>query len=127
MEYPKKNLKNLKKKILSTNHNEYSDSEKKFMQYHKILIEHNLHNQPHFKLKLGDKIINVYTNESEYLKLQKELKNFNKEKEKITIKFEGSKISDGVNDSNEIFNQPIYKALRIVSVKKTKGETDWDK
>lgn len=124
---PEEKIEKFKETIFNTNQGEYSNSEKLFMQYHKILIERNLYNQPHFKLKLDDKIINVYTNESEYLKLQKELKNLDKEKEKIIIKFEGFKISDGLNDPDEIFSQPIYKALGIISVKKIKGQTDWDK
>ncbi|GAB1856943.1 hypothetical protein MHTCC0001_17790 [Flavobacteriaceae bacterium MHTCC 0001] len=103
-------------------------ADRKFIEYHKILIDNNIVKEPHFKLKIKDgKIINVYTNEVEYKKLSKHLDNFDREKEKIIIKFEGTKISDGVEDPDNIFNQPIYTAKNIVSVNVQKGQTDWDK
>lgn len=43
------------------------------------------------------------------------------------MKFEGYKISDGVLDSDDIFDQPIYITNKITSVIKTAGKTDWKK
>lgn len=55
------------------------------------------------------------------MKLKKELKNLDKDKEQIKVKFMGSKISDG------IFDRAIYTASKIVFVEKTSGKTDWHK
>lgn len=121
-------IEKFKKNISTIELNEYSDSEQKMMEYHRILINNDLYNNPHFKLKINSgKIINVYSNNHEYSKLKKELDSFDRDKQKIRVKFQGSKISDGIKDSDGIFNQAIYIAEKIVSVEKVKGETDWAK
>lgn len=57
-------------------------------------------------------------------KLEKELKGFDKEKERINLKFEGIKKSDGFFTEIE---EAIYYANKITFVEKIPGETDWDK
>jgi hypothetical protein len=69
----------------------------------------------------------LYTTKTEYSKLQKILENFDKYKEKIKVEFKGNKISDGVFDSDGIFDQPIYLADKIISIEKTEGKTEWKK
>ncbi len=121
-------LSEFEKELKNPNQNEYSESEMKLSEYFKILIKHDLYKKPHFKLKTNeDEIINVYTNEAEYAKLEKELKNFDKDIEKITVKFKGNKIQNDIVDSDNIFNQGIYFADKIILVEKTKGVTDWVK
>lgn len=121
-------IEKFKKNISNIDDNEHSISEKRFLEYHNILIQKDLYKNPCFKLKTDSgKIINVYTNESEYLKLKKELKDFDRDSEKIRLKFEGSKISDGVIDPDGVFDKAIYKANQIIFIKKTKGKTEWAK
>lgn len=125
---PEDQIEKFKKNIANLDLNNSSSSERRLLEYHKILIDEDLYKNPRFKLKTDSgKIINVYTNESEYLKLKVELDNFDRDSEKITVKFEGFKISDGVFDPDGIFDQAIYKAKKIISVHKVKGKTDWDK
>ncbi len=125
---PEEDIVKFKNGIYNQGINENLESDKKFIEYHKILIDSNLVKKPHFKLKIADdKIINVYTNEDEYAKLSQHLDNFDREKEKIIVKFEGIKISDGILDSDNIFDKAIYKAKKIVSISKQEGKTDWDK
>ncbi|MGZ0016703.1 hypothetical protein [Yeosuana sp. AK3] len=125
---PENKIKEFKKSISNLEQNNFSNSEKKLMEYHKILIDNNLYKNPHFKLKLDSgKIINVYTDNTEYLKLKKELDSFDRDNQKIIVKFEGSKISDGIDDPDGNFDKAIYIAKQIISTEKTKGETDWAK
>lgn len=125
---PKEDIENFKRDSYSQVNIDNTESERKFIEYQKILIDNNLVQQSHFKLKTNDnKIINVYTNENEYTKLSKHLNDLNREKEKIIVKFEGVKISEGVIDEDNIFNKAIYKAKKIISVIKLAGKTDWDK
>ncbi|NMH86228.1 hypothetical protein [Flavivirga algicola] len=125
---PDEELKKFKEGITNPNQNNYSDSEKKSSEYFKILIEHDLFGKPFFKLKTkSEKIINVYTTENEYLKLKKELKDLDRDKQKITVQFEGNKISNGIFDADKIFDQAIYETKKIISIKKTQGKTYWDK
>jgi len=125
---PNEKLEEFKLKITDFNQSNHSESEKRLADYFKILIENDLFNKPHFKLKTKEgKIINVYTNEVEYAKLTKELKNFDKYEEKISVKFEGNEIPNNIVDLDGIFNQGIFKAEKIISVKKAIGITDWDK
>ncbi len=125
---PDEKLKEFKNKIININQDNASGSEKKLVSYFMILIENNIFNKPHFKLKLeSGKIINVYTNEDEYKKLSKELNNFDKYKEKISIKLKGIEIPNNILDADDIFNKTIFHAKEIISVEKTKGVTDWVK
>ena len=125
---PDEKIQKFKERIDNPNQSEYTESEQKLIRYYKILIEHDLFNKPHFKLKLSNgKIVNVYTNKTEYSKLSKYLNKLDRDKEKITMKFEGSKKSEGIYDPDGIFNQAIYHAKRIIFVEKTDGITDWKK
>lgn len=125
---PDDKLEEVKKSIANADQTNLTESEKKSSNYFKILLEKNLIKKPFFKLKISSgKIINVYTTKTEYSKLQKILENFDKYKEKIKVEFEGNKISDGVFDSDGIFDQPIYLADKIISIEKTDGKTDWKK
>lgn len=125
---PDDKLEEVKKSIANADQTNLTESEKKSSNYFKILLEKNLIKKPFFKLKISSgKIINVYTTKTEYSKLQKILENFDKYKEKIKVEFEGKKISDGVFDSDGIFDQPIYLADKIISIEKTDGKTDWKK
>jgi len=115
-------VKEFKARVLSLEQEEYSASERKLNQLYKTLIDNNIFNTPHFKIKMKtDEIINVYTSKEEYSKIYSLLENLNMEEEKILIKFKGKKISDGV------FDEAIYKASKIVLAEKTKGVTDWQK
>lgn len=109
-------------RINNSDQSKYSNSEQDLIKHYKILIENDLFNKPSFKLKMNSgEIINVFTNETEYLKLKKELTDLNKEKESILVKFNGKKISNG------IFEEAIYSASNITSVIKITGKTDWKK
>ncbi len=115
-------------KIDNSNQKEYTNSEKKAAAYFKILIENNLEKKPHFKLiTKNGKIINVFTNNSEQIKLAKYLNKLDRDKEKVTVKFEGIKISNGIFDPDGTFDQAIYMAKQIVLIQKTKGITEWAK
>ena len=104
------------------NQKEYSDSEKKLVNYYKFLKERGLVKNPFFKVKtdLGE-IINVFTNGKEYNKIKNELKNLDRDQEVIIVKFKGEKISEG------FFNESIYFAKKIIKVEKKNGKTPWDK
>jgi len=96
--------------------------DKPLMKYYKILIDNNLFDKPTFQLKLkNNNIINVYLSKKEFFKLKEQLKYFDREKEIISVKFKGNKISEG------IYNRSIYSALKLISIEKTKGKTDWNK
>ncbi len=124
----KENLELFKERISGNKQNDLSEDEKKLGAYCKILIQNNLFLKPFFKLKTNNgKIINVYCNEKEFSKLEKELKNLNRDSEKVHVIFKGKKIPNPIKDTNNIFNQGIYIANKIVSVKKVKGKTDWAK
>ena len=125
---PSQKLEEFKQKVLKSNQNNHSESEKKLNRYFKILINHDLFNKPHFKLKTKEgKIINIYTSKKEYTKLAIHLKNFDRDEEKISVKFEGNKIPNNIIDTDSIFNQSIYYAKNIISVQKNAGVTDWAK
>lgn len=114
--------------ITSSDQSNYSESEKKSSKYFKVLLENDLLTNPFFKLKMeSGKIINVYTTITEFQKIEKELNNLEKEKEKISVVFDGYKLSNGIIDSDGVYNQPIFVANQIKSVKKTTGKTDWKK
>ena len=119
---PKEKIEEFRKKVINFNAENKSESEKKMNNYYKTLIDYNLFNKSNFQLKLKNgEIINVYVNDTEYQKLKKELENLNRDKEKIKVKFEGFKVSNG------IYNRAIYSASTIKSVKKLEGKTDWKK
>ena len=125
---PDDKLEEVKKSIASADQTNFTESEKKSNNYFKILLEKDLIKKPFFKLKISSgKIINVYTTETEYSELQSTLENFDKYKEKIEVVFKGNKISDGVFDSDGIFDQPIYLADKIISIEKKEGKTEWKK
>lgn len=99
-----------------------SEEENKLTNHYKFLLQNNLLNKPHFKLKTNaGKIINVYTDKTEYLKLKNKLNGFDKYEEQITLAFDGVKKSDG------FFDEALYYASKITSVEKIVGETDWKK
>lgn len=111
-----------KKKVLSFSPEGKSKSDILMNDYYHTLIKHNLFDKPSFQVKfLNGEIINVYVNNDEYEKLKTSLNNFDRDKEKIKIEFDGVKISNGVYD------RAIYSANTITSVKKSKGETEWSK
>jgi len=119
---PNDKIEEFKKIITGTNQNEYTDSEKKFNKLHKILLDNDVFNVPTFKIKTSfGEIINVYTSKEEYSKLNNLLNTLKVEKEKISITFEGEKIHEGV------FNEPLYKANKIILMEKASGKTDWKK
>lgn len=114
--------------IDNPNQNQLTSSEKELYKLYEILLNNDLINKPYFKLKLANgELINIYTTESEFTKLKTELDNFDKYKEKIMVKFEGSRISEGVPNSEEILRQSIYSANNIIFIEKTVGKTDWKK
>ncbi len=124
----KENLELFKERIDGNKQNDLPEDKEKLGAYFKILIQYNLFLKPFFKLKTKNgKIINVYCNEKEFSKLEKELKNLNRNTEKVHVIFKGKKIPNPIKDTNNIFNQGIYIANKIVSVKKVKGKTDWAK
>jgi hypothetical protein len=93
--------------------------------YFKFVLENKFFRKPFFKLKLeSGKVINVFVDEREYLKLKKKLKGFNRGKERINLKFEGVKKSDGFFKERL---EAIYYANKITLVEKVPGETDWEK
>ena len=101
---------------------EYSDSEKKVVEYYIFLSQNKLLHNPHFKLKTSTgKIINVFTTDKEYVKIKTKVENFDKYEEHIIIDFEGVKRSEG------FFDEPIYYTDKINSVEKNFGESDWKK
>lgn len=119
---PTNKLKEFKNSIVNVSSDSLSGDEKKSKQHFMFLIENNLFNKSHFKLKAKDgNIFNIYTTESEFSTLKKELDILNRDKEIITVNFKGKKISEGY------FNEPLYIADKIISVKKNKGVTDWSK
>jgi hypothetical protein len=104
---------------------EYSEPDKKIGNYYKFLLENKFMHQPHFKLKLeSGKIINVFVEKAEYSKLKKVLKGFDREKQKINLKFEGVKKSDGFFEE---LDEAIYYTNKITFLEKISGETDWKK
>lgn len=119
---PKDRIEELKHNIINFNSKDKTRSEIEMTEYFLTLIDNNLFEKPNFQLQLeNEEIINVYVGENEYSKLKKELINLDRDSEKITVKFEGLKISNG------IYNRAIYSATNITSVEKTAGKTDWDK
>lgn len=94
-----------------------NESDKVFISYFNNLVKHGLLEEPYFKLKIkNQEIINVFSNEDDFLRIKEMTKNLNRSKEKIIIQFKGTKKED-----------KIYFANEIISIKKIKGETQWDK
>ncbi|WP_281847915.1 hypothetical protein [Olleya namhaensis] len=125
---PDKDLKKIKQNALEDNQSNLSVSEKKSNEYFKILINNNLLEKPFFKLKLNSgKIINVYTTETNIRKINNLINDLDKENERISVIFEGYKVSNGVFDDDGIFDQPIYVANKIITSEKSKGKTEWKK
>ena len=119
---PPEQFEKLKGMVINLNSEEGTESEQEMEKYFKTLIDNDLFDKSCFQVKFEDgEIINVYIDDTEYHKLEKELKDFDRFEEKIAVRFEGSKISNG------IYDRAIYSASNIVSVKKTKGKTDWNK
>jgi len=119
---PKDKRDEFRKSIIDFASKGKSESEKEMAKYYKALIDNDLFDKSSFQIKLkSNEIINVYVIDKEYLKLKKELKGLDKDKEQVKVTFEGSKISDGV------FNRAIYSASKIVFLEKTAGKTDWIK
>lgn len=119
---PENEKEEFRKNIIAYNLEGKSESEREMFKYYKTLVDHDLFDKSNFQIKLkNNDIINVYVSEKEYLKLKKELKDLDTDKEQIKVKFKGSKISDGV------FNRAIYSANEIISIEKTSGKTDWKK
>lgn len=98
-----------------------SDSEKKLNNHFMFLIKNEMYDKPHFKLKKNKKIMNVYTLESEFLKLKPVLEDLDRDKERVTVQFKGIKKAEG------FFGEPLYFANEIISVEKASGRTEWDK
>jgi hypothetical protein len=120
---PDKIIKQLSDSINNPNYNKnHTKFEIQGFEYFKFLIENKFIHKPHFKLKLeSGKLINVFVEDREYLKLKKKLKGLEREKERINLKCEGIKKSDG------FFDEAIYYADKITLVEKVLGETDWKK
>lgn len=115
-------IEKIKLVIDNQDQNQYTDSEKKSFKLYEILLNNDLINKPYFKLKLAnEEIINIYTTENEYKKLNNTLETFDRGIEKISVNFKGRKISDG------IFEEAIYIADKIISLEKKAGKTDWKK
>jgi hypothetical protein len=118
----KEKFEELKKIVTNYNDEKKYDSENKIYKYYKVLMKHGLFHKPCFQLKIKNgEIINVYINEDEYSKLKYELKNLERDKEKIKVTFLGSKISKGIH------NKAIYSASKVVFFEKTFGKTEWKK
>ena len=85
--------------------------------YFKLLIKHDLLEKSYFKMKLFEReIVNVFVNETNYLKIKPLIDNLNRDEEKIKVKFRGDKKE-----------KDIYFANEIISINKVKGKTDWKK
>ena len=94
-----------------------NESDKIFVRHFKNLVKHKLLEKPYFKLKLSDgEIINVYTEEEEYSKLEALLKGMDRDKEKIEVEFQGDKKEEG-----------IFYASKLLAINKVAGKTDWKK
>ena len=94
-----------------------SSSERQIQEYYKSLVKYDLLDKPYFKLKLNnDSIINVFTNEKEYLQIKNDLEKLDRDKEKIYVKFTGEEKENG-----------IYYTDNILAFEKQEGQTDWDK
>lgn len=94
-----------------------NQDDKELWDYYKYLFKHDLADKPFFKLKLSnDSIINVFTNEKEYLQIKDDLENLDRDKEKIYVKFKGKEKEKG-----------IYYTDNILTFEKQEGQTDWDK
>lgn len=119
-------IKQLKDSInYSNNDKNRTEFENEGFDYLKFLVKNNFLYIPRFKLKTdSNKIINVFVDEKEYAKLKKKLKGFDKDKERINLKFEGVKMSDGFFKE---LDEAIYYANKITFVEKVLGETDWKK
>lgn len=119
-------IKQLKDSINDSNYDKNrTEFENEGSDYLKFLVKNNFLYTPRFKLRTDkDKIINVFVDEKEYEKLKKKLKGLDREKERINLKFEGVKMSDGFFKE---LPQAIYYANKITFVEKVSGETDWDK
>lgn len=107
-----------KKKIIEdSNQIKLSSSEKQTHEYYKSLVKYDFLDKPYFKLKLSnDSIINVFTNEKEYLKIKEDLQSLDRDKEKIYVKFKGVEKEKG-----------LFFTDNIISFVKEEGQTDWDK
>src|SRR5690606_10501964 len=107
-----------KEKIMDTSETtNISSSERQIKEYYKSLVKYDLLDKPYFKLKLNnDSIINVFTNEKEYLQIKDDLENLDRDKEKIYVKFKGEEKENG-----------IYYTDNILTFEKQEGQTDWDK
>jgi hypothetical protein len=114
----KEDIKSFKEKIIKAeNDTELSLDDKKLIKYYKFLITNNLLESPNFKLQIdSQKIITVFTNEKEYLKLNKHLKNLDREKEKVVVEFKGVEKMEG-----------FYFTDNIILAEKTVGKTGWNK
>ncbi len=120
---PDKTINQFKDSISTHKYNKiHEDLDRRVSNYFKFLVENDFFHKPHFKLKMeSGKIINVFVEETEYSKLKKKLKRFDRYTQQINLKFEGVKKSDG------FFDEAIYYANKIIFVEKIPGETDWDK
>lgn len=119
---PKDKLNEFKEAVINFDYSNKTNSEIELNNYYKILIENDLIYKSYFQLKIkNDEIINVYVDDSEYSILKNELKNLDRDNEKISVIFSGRKVSD------KIYNKTIYFASTINSVIKTTGKTDWHK
>lgn len=110
----------IKNAILNTNSKE--DKTPEVTNYFKTLIENDLFDKQNFQLKVsnGD-IINVFIDDDKCDKLKDAIRDLDRSEEKVTVKFEGYKISNGM------YNRAIYSANKITYINKTKGKTDWNK
>ncbi|RKF04994.1 hypothetical protein C8N26_0391 [Tenacibaculum lutimaris] len=86
-------------------------------KYFENLINYGLIDRPYFKLKFSkDEIVNVFTNEINYKKVNPIIDSLNRDTEKIIIKFKGVKK-----------DKSIYYTEDIISINKVSGKTDWEK
>ena len=110
----------IKNSILNTDSKE--DKAPEVTHYYKTLIKNDLFDKQNFQLKInnGD-IINVFIDDEKCDALKDAVRDLKRSKEKVTVKFEGNKISDGM------YNRAVYYANKITYINKTEGKTDWNK
>ena len=122
-ETPPEKLKEIKQQAATTTSlDNLSNSEAKMYAYVSFLINNDLLDKPHFKIKdENGTILNMYASEKEYIQLKNELQLLNREEEQIAIKCIANKLSD------VYFNEPLYYVDRFICIQKSNGQTDWDK
>ncbi len=110
-------INSLKKEIDTFDESKWSESEKLYYGYYKILFDNNLIDKPCFLIKDSkNNIKRIFSSTEDYKKIEYYLKNLDRNSEQINLSLNIRKI-----------NNDIFFAKKILSVEKVKGKTDWKK